>query len=173
MIELLLLRVVHILGGMFWVGSSLFTVLFLTPVLMRAGQSTASTVMAGLQARRLFTVLPTIGVLTIASGARLMWLTSGGFSRTYFTLPMGRMLAWGALFGVAAFLVAMLVIRPAAARALRLAAMLAESSADASDQQAISARLTRARVLTVRASATAMVLVVLSAMGMAAARYAS
>lgn len=172
MIELLLLRVVHILCGMFWVGSSLFTVLFLTPVLMRAGQSTASTVMAGLQARRLFTVLPTIGVLTIASGARLMWITSGGFSRTYFTLPMGRMLAWSALFGIAAFLVAMLVIRPASARALRLAAMLQEPGAS-SDHETISARLGRARVLTVRASAAAMVLVVLSAIGMAAARYAS
>ncbi len=172
MIELLLLRVVHILCGMFWVGSSLFTVLFLTPVLIRAGQSTASTVMAGLQARRLFTVLPTIGVLTIASGARLMWITSGGFSRTYFTLPMGRMLAWGALFGILAFLVAMLVIRPASARALRLAAML-QQPGSASDHATISAQLGRARMLTVRSSAAAMVLVVLSAIGMAAARYAT
>jgi hypothetical protein len=172
MIELLLLRVVHILCGMFWVGHSLFTVLFLTPVLMRAGQSTAATVMAGLKARQLYTVLPTIGVLTIASGARLMWITSGGFSRTYFTLPMGRMLAWGALFGIAAFCVSLLVVRPASSRALRLAAML-DAPGLANDHETISARLARARVLTVRASATAMVLVVLSAMGMAAARYAS
>jgi hypothetical protein len=63
--ELITLRLVHILCGIFWVGSGLFTSLFLLPALA-GSRSAMGPVMAGLQRRRLFTVLPTVGLLAIA-----------------------------------------------------------------------------------------------------------
>ena len=50
--ELLTLRLIHILGGIFWVGSMVFTTFFLAPVL-RSSPAMAGQVMAGLQKRRL------------------------------------------------------------------------------------------------------------------------
>ena len=69
--ELVVLRLVHILGGIFWLGSGLFTTFFLIPALGRAGPAAAGPVMGALQQRRLFTVLPVVALLTILSGVRL------------------------------------------------------------------------------------------------------
>jgi uncharacterized membrane protein len=130
MTEILVLRLVHVLGGIFWVGSGVFSALFLTPALMALGPA-AGQVMAELQRRRLFAVLPTVAVLTIASGLRLMWLTSGGFSRAYFATPMGAAFAAGGAAAVAAFLLSLMVARPAHLRSAALAAKLAGAPDDA------------------------------------------
>ena len=90
--EILVLRVVHVLGGVFWLGSGLFTSFFLMPAFAGSGPA-AGAVMAGLQRRRLFTVLPIVAVLTILSGLRLMWIASRGFSPVYFESGMGLTLA--------------------------------------------------------------------------------
>ena len=81
--ELIVLRLIHVLGGIFWVGSALFTAIYLVPSLAQAGPA-AGQVMGALQRRRLFIVLPTVAVLTVLSGIRLMQLTSDGFSAAYF-----------------------------------------------------------------------------------------
>ena len=39
--EILVLRLVHVLGGMFWVGSGLFSTFFLLPALAGAGPAAA------------------------------------------------------------------------------------------------------------------------------------
>ena len=101
--ELLLLRLVHILGGIFWVGSGLFTTFFLIPALGRTGPAAAGPVMGALQQRRLFTVLPTVAVLTILSGIRLLQITSAGFSGAYLATLTGRTFLWSGLAAIAAF----------------------------------------------------------------------
>lgn len=55
--ELIVLRLVRILCGIFWVGSGLFSSLFLAPALAGSGEAMGP-VMAGLQRRGLFTALP-------------------------------------------------------------------------------------------------------------------
>ena len=57
--EFLILRLIHILGGIFWVGSMVFTTFFLAPVI-RSSPAMAGQVMAGLQKRRLFVALPVV-----------------------------------------------------------------------------------------------------------------
>ena len=51
--EMLILRVVHVLGGIFWVGSALFMAFMLMPALASAGPA-AGAVMGAMQRRRLF-----------------------------------------------------------------------------------------------------------------------
>ena len=167
--ELLVLRVVHVLGGIFWVGSAIFTSMFLIPALATAGP-TAGQVMAGLQRRRLFTVLPIIAVLTILSGLRLMWLTSGGFSNAYFATPRGTTFAASGAAAIVAFLLSLLVGRPAAVRASALGPALA-SAADEATRARIGAQLASLRRRGEIASAIAVPLLVLGAAGMAVARY--
>ncbi len=167
--ELLVLRLVHILGGIFWVGSGLFTSFFLLPALGRSGPA-AGQVMAALQQRRVFTVVPAVAVLTILSGLRLMQITSGGFSSAYFATPVGRTFALSGAAAIVAFVVGMLVARPAGIRAASLGRTLATTTETAA-REALERDLGRARR---RAAATGWVaigLLVLSAAGMAVARY--
>src|SRR5688572_4160460 len=119
--EILILRLVHILGGSFWVGSGLFTTFFLVPALASSGPA-AGQVMAALQRRHLFTALPVSALLTILSGLRLMWIGSAGFAPAYFASASGGTLAASRAAAIVAFLLALLVARPAAVRPAQLGA---------------------------------------------------
>src|SRR5215210_4337928 len=116
--ELLVLRLIHILGGIFWVGSMFFSTFFLAPVL-RASPSVAGHVMTGLQKQRLFLVLPTVALITIASGIRLLFLASAGFSESYLSTATGRTFSASAVAAIIAFLLSILVSRPGFVRAGR------------------------------------------------------
>lgn len=167
--EILVLRLVHILGGIFWVGSGLFTSFFLIPALAQSGAA-AGQVMVALQQRRLFTVLPTVAVLTIVSGLRLMWITSGGFSPAYFGTTVARTYALSGAAAILAFLVSIVLARPAAVRAATLGRTLATTT-DSAAKSALTAEMESARRRGAVASTASIALLVFSAAGMAVARY--
>jgi uncharacterized membrane protein len=167
--ELLVLRLVHIVGGIFWVGTTLFASFFLLPALAQSGAA-AGQVMVGLQQRRLYTVLPTAAILTIVSGLRLMWIASGGFSRAYFSSPVGHTFALSGMAAIIAFFIGMLVARPAAVRVAALGRTVA-SSADTTARNALSAELERMRRRSAVANTIAAALLLFAAGGMAIARY--
>jgi hypothetical protein len=169
--EMLVLRLVHILGGIFWVGSTLFTSLFLLPALAQSGAG-AGQVMAALQQRRVFIILPIVAVLTIASGLRLMWITSVGFSPAYFNSPVGRTFALSGAAAIVAFVIGILAGRPAAMRAAALGRTLATTT-DASTRGSLESELTRVRRRAAVAGMVVLVLLLLGAGGMAIARYLS
>jgi uncharacterized membrane protein len=166
--EILVLRLVHILGGIFWVGSGLFTTFFLMPALAASGAA-AGQVIAGLQQRRLHIVMPIVGLLTIASGLRLMWIKSAGFAPAYFDSGVGRAFAWSGAAAILSFLISVGVARPVTVRAMKLTASLA--SGPDSAREAITAQLAGLRRSAMVASIIAVALVVLAAAGMAIARY--
>lgn len=169
--ELLVLRLVHVLGGIFWVGSGLFTTFFLMPALAQAGPATGP-VMAGLQRRRLFTALPLVALLTMLSGLRLMWILSGGFSRAYFETAGGLTYGLAGLAAVVAFVSSLAVVRPAAARSAQLGGALAGGAiADAAERERLTAELGRLGRRVAVGSLVAVALLVLAASGMAVARY--
>ena len=168
--EILVLRLVHVLGGTFWVGSALFSGLFLVPALASAGPAAAQ-VMGGLRQRRLFTVLPVVAVLTILSGLRLMWLTSGGFAPAYFMSPGGGVFAISGGAAVAAFALTLLVSRPTSARAMALGASI--DAADESSRAKLMAERERLRKRSAVSAQIGMYLLILGAAGMAVARYVS
>src|SRR5918999_5013981 len=127
MAELIVLRLIHILGGMIWVGAGVFNSFFLLPALAQAGP-VAGQVLAGLQRRRLFTILPVVALLTILSGVRLMQITSGGFSPAWFASAPGRTYAWSGVAAIVGFLIGVVIARPAAMRAARLGAAVAATT---------------------------------------------
>jgi uncharacterized membrane protein len=167
--EMLVLRLVHILGGMIWVGSGIFNSFFLLPTLAQAGPA-ASQVIAGLQRRRLFTILPIVALLTILSGIRLMQITSAGFSPAYFASTSGRTYAWSGVAAIVGFLVGIIVARPAAVRAGSIAATLGTTT-DEATRASLTATLERLRRRSSITSSLSVALVVLAAAGMAVARY--
>ena len=167
--EILVLRLVHILGGIFWLGSGLFTTFFLIPALGRVGPAAAGPVMGALQARRLFVVLPVVALLTMLSGFRLLHIASGGFAAGYFSSRPGQTLLWSGIAAVLAFLLSLLVARPAAVRAGALGASLA--TLPEPERGARAAEMARLQRRSGGASVAAMVLLIGAAAGMAVARY--
>jgi uncharacterized membrane protein len=165
--ELLVLRLIHILGGIFWVGSGLFTSLFLFPVLSQSGPA-ASQILAGLQRRRFMTILPINAIITMLAGVRLMQITSGGFSRAYFASPMGKTYALAAIAAILSFLVGVIIGRPGALRMTRLTQMAASGE---QDREKLAAEMRAVQRRVAIAATVAMVLLLLSAAGMAIARY--
>lgn len=120
-LEILLLRLVHVLGGIFWAGGGIYGALFVTPALIAAGPA-AAPIIADMQRRKLFTVLPVVAILTMLSGLRLLWIVSGGFGAAYFGTRQGLTYALAGGASIVAFLVALTVARPAGVRLGQLAA---------------------------------------------------
>src|ERR1700674_518841 len=113
--EILVLRLIHILSGITWVGSGIYTSFFLVPALS-SSPAIMGQVVAGLQRRRFFLIIQIVAALTILSGLRLLWIDSAGFGGSYFATGPGRTFA---ISGVAALIAAVLsfgVARPAMVR---------------------------------------------------------
>jgi uncharacterized membrane protein len=167
MAELIVLRLVHILGAILWLGSGLFTTFFLMPAMTKAGPAVAGPIIANLQQRRMFTVLPISALLTILSGIRLMMIVSAG-NPQWFASPMGRTYSISGAFAIVSFLTAIIIGRPATVRMGKL------SQSPVSDGASKEARAAEIRSLQKRATWStqiAIVLLILAAAGMAVARY--
>lgn len=168
MAEILVLRLVHVLAGTFWVGTTVFTAAFLLPVLSEAGPA-AGNIMAGLQRRKLMVWMPIIALLTLLSGLRLLWLVSGGFSPVYFETSRGLTFALSGTFAVLAFLLGLLVGRPAMQRVGTLTQAVA--SAEGGDRDRLLSEVQALRKVSARTGLWAAVLLVFATAGMAVARY--
>jgi uncharacterized membrane protein len=131
--ELLVLRFVHVVGAVFWVGTGLFTSLFLVPAIVPLGP-TAGQVMGALAQRKLYTILPIVAMLTMLSGVRLMLIASAG-SSAYFASTPGRVYSAAALTSVIGFLLSTFVTRPVAMRGVQLGAQMAQAADDATRQR--------------------------------------
>lgn len=157
MFLLLLMRLLHILSGIFWVGTMMFSTAFLMPAFKDAGPDGAK-VGAALAKRRFMVVMPIAALVTILSGLWLFWRVSGGFQETFMQSHMAKALSFGAACAIVALIIGFVVVRPAMMQAVALAQ---------SDPQ-------RAQVLRVRADVMGRVvtaLIVLAAAAMAVARY--
>ncbi len=166
--ELLILRLLHVLGAILWVGSGLFTYLFLMPAI-KPGTPAFGEVMGGLQRRKLFTVLPVAAIVTMLSGLRLMQIMSNGFSSEYFQLRSGRMFAAAGLASVIAFVLSLVVSRPAG---VRMGALMAKRpQASEAERASLDGRLATLRKRSGISTVVAMTLIILAASGMAIARY--
>jgi uncharacterized membrane protein len=166
--ELIVLRVVHILAALFWVGSAIYSTVFLVPALATLGP-TAGQVFAALQKRKLMTTMFAASVLAILSGLRLLWITSGGMSAAYLATPVGRGFAWSGAIALVAFLIGVFFSRPSGLRMGRIGAQLAAATPE--ERPALAAEMQRLRRRNTTSSLTVTVLLVLAAAGMAVARY--
>jgi uncharacterized membrane protein len=156
---LFLLRLLHVVGGVYWGGAIFFTVLFLGPSIRDAGPDGAK-VMQRIQARGFMTWTPIVALLVILSGIELLRRISGNFHPAWFGTPGGITYSTGMLVTIVAFVIGFFVMRPAMAEAGRLAAAGGDMS----------------RVNALRARATAMsrivaVLLLIAVVTMAVGRY--
>ena len=167
--EILVLRLVHVVGGIFWVGAGLLNFLYIAPALAAAGPAAAGPVMQTLRRRRLFVVLPTVAVLTLLSGLRLMMIQSGGFDAAYFRTGFGGTLGAGGAAAILAFVIGIAFAMPAQKRMAAIGPQMA--GADDATRGALQAEMARLQSRLRVVGPLVTVLLVLAAVAMALARY--
>src|SRR5262244_1789495 len=101
---MLVLRFLHIISGVFWVGGSLFAARFLMPSLRAAGPA-AGPVLAELAKRRVPAAMMGASLVNVASGIWMMVIVSGGAPGVWMLSPMGRTIAIGGGLAILAVIV--------------------------------------------------------------------
>lgn len=141
---LALLRFLHIVAGSLWVGFIVFNAFLLGPAIQDAGPGAAS-IMPALARRRMMTILPALALVSILSGLWLFWLVSGSELGAYLQTATGAALGLGAISALVAYVIGMLIARPAMLRAGALLQQLETLSAEERAQRLEEAGRLRAR----------------------------
>jgi len=116
---MLFLRLLHIVLGVYWAGTIIFTALYLEPSVRAAGPP-GGQVMTQLIRRGHLNVMPAVALITILTGIDLYRRVSGGFQMDWITSPRGVALIIGAVAAIVAFVVGVFVLRATSLRIIAL-----------------------------------------------------
>jgi uncharacterized membrane protein len=167
---MVVLRVVHILAGIFWVGTLLFLLGFLLPAVRATGPGGGAFMQSLLRRTRFMLAMPVAALVTTAAGVLLYYRVSDHFNSDWMGSTGGVVLSIGALAGIGAFLIGIIVVRPTTERLGRLLSDMSGQQGPPSEGQ--SAEMRRLQERNGRVSLYVAVLMIVSVVGMAAARYA-
>jgi uncharacterized membrane protein len=167
-VTMVLLRLLHVGLGVFWVGTMIFNAAFLGPSVRDAGPDGAK-VMAGIMQRRFMDIMPIVALITVLSGLWLYWKASGGLQPAYVHSAPGITFAVGGVLGIIAYAVGITVVRPSMMNAVRLGPTVAQASP--AERDALAARVQAYRARAMGAGKVVAVLLGLAAAAMGVARY--
>jgi uncharacterized membrane protein len=115
---LLILRLIHVIASVCWVGGAFVFFLFIEPT-AKALAPTGMEFVKHMVTKRRFSIFMVIASsLTVLSGAILIWQTSGGQLGNYASTGPGLGFTLGSIVGILVYLVGMFGVNP---RAIRLA----------------------------------------------------
>ena len=166
---LILVRMIHIVVAVCWVGAVVFMAAFLLPTMQAVGPA-AGPVMGHLtQVKKLPMYMMAGVLLTVFSGLALYWYDSAGFTSAWMHSGPGKTFGLGAAPGIIVAVMGMAVNSPTAKKLGALGATIRASGAPPSAEQA--AEMERLQHRLAGAMTVAAVLLVIAAAAMAAARY--
>ena len=166
---LILFRIIHVLAGVFWVGTAVFTAAFLVPTVRAIGPAGGPVMQQLAQVRKLPLYLMAAMILTLLSGIGLYSRASGGFSSAWMQSGPGITFGIGGALGLVAGLIGMFIVSPTAKRTGALAAAMQGAGKPPSPEQQAEMQRLQARAGTY--SALGAGLLVLATTAMAVARY--
>jgi uncharacterized membrane protein len=100
-----ILRLIHILSGVFWVGTAFFAGLFLEPAVRDTGEAGQKMMGHMIAKGRMSTRVTVAAALTVLAGATLYWIDSHGFTSPWTGSGPGWGFGIGGLLGIAGFLI--------------------------------------------------------------------
>ena len=166
--DLLLLRLIHILAGIYWVGSAFVFFLFVQPTVQATTPEGQRFMLHLLRNRRYTEVGLGAAILAVAAGAILFWRDSNGLQLAWMSRPPGLGFTVGALAGPTA-LTLFLIAYPTGRRLVDIGSRLeAERRPPTDDEQRT---LASAQQTVRRAGLTILVLLAIAAASMSTARY--
>lgn len=166
-----ILRVLHILGGVFWVGVAIFIAAFLGPSLRAVGPAGGAVMTQLTQVRRLPLWMMVAMSVTLIAGFLLYWANARTGGSAWLGSGPGRTFGLGGLLALAGGVLGMAVTAPTGRKLGALGAALA-AAGRAPTAEELATLQTLQRRLATAATAVA-VLVSLATVAMAVARYVS
>ena len=109
---MVVLRIVHILAGVFWVGAALTVILFIQPTAKEVGPAAGPFMSHLAGSKRLVDFVLGAAGLTILAGLLMYWRVSGGLDPDWIGSTYGLSITVGALCGIGAVAIAGSVVRP-------------------------------------------------------------
>jgi hypothetical protein len=167
MIVTIVLRIVHILAGVFWAGSTFFLVGFISRTAGAAGEAGGRFMERLMTQTRFPAALGISGGLTILAGLALYGMDSR-FSAAWMTSPTGLTFGIAGLAAILSLPVGALAA-PSGRKLGELSRRVEASGAPATAEQVAEIDVLRQRIA--RASGVGAVLLVIAVVGMAIARY--
>jgi hypothetical protein len=169
LLPLYALRVLHIVVGVFWVGTVIFMAAFLSPSVRAAGPGGGAVIQQIVGVRRLPIWLMGGMAVTLLSGLGLYWRDSAGFHSAWLGSGAGKTFGLGAAVAIGASILGMAINMPTGRRLADILGRLQSAGRPPTpDEQATLAAL-QARLG--RASVVAAILLVIATLLMAIARY--
>ena len=166
---MIVLRIVHILAGVFWVGSAAMFFMYVQPTAKALGPAGAPFMTHLVQQKRVPVVLLWCAGTTITAGLLLYWRTSGGFDTDWITSETGMAFTIGGLATIVAFMLGLFIAKPAADRMGAVAAQAAAAGGPPSQEQA--AQIAASQATLRKIGITNLTLLTLAVILMAVARY--
>ena len=111
-----ILRLVHILAGVFWAGANLMMAGFINPSVKATAPDSGKFMQYLAQKSGYPRSAEIAGWLTVLAGLALYWLVSGGFQPAWITSRHGLALTIGGLLAIAGLIVGYTIQKPAAKR---------------------------------------------------------
>jgi hypothetical protein len=169
MTSLIILRLIHILFGVFWAGTATFMAFFLIPAL-KADPATLGKVGAAMNARGVHKYLGIAAVLTLLSGLWMLWIVSGGDIGAYARTRHGHGFTTAGGLAILAFLGGLLFARPLGIKAGVIGAQMATAT-DPAEKQRLGAEMAAVAKKSAIATTIVVALLLVAVAGMAVARY--
>ena len=163
------LRLVHIISGVFWVGSVMFTTLLLGPTLRALGPGAGPVMNQLVKVRKLPMVMMTSALLTMAAGIWLLMIDSAGQPGVWMKSGTGKTFGAGAVFAILAFALGIAVNMPTSKRIAALGSAAAARGGPPNPEEQAELQRLQGRLST--ASQIVTLLLVLATAAMAIAQY--
>lgn len=141
-----MLRTIHVVGGVLWVGSIFFFAMFILPSVKAIGPAAGPMMGQLTNARKLPIWLVSLGTFTVVSGVWLYYIDSNGFDPVWMGSGPGRVFGLGGAFAILSYLMGITLNMPLAKKVGAMTAQFAAaggppSAADAAKLQAMQMRL--------------------------------
>ena len=167
-VTLIVLRVIHIVSGIAWVGAGALVVLYIRPTLFALGPDAEKVVNELFVRRKLPVYFAVVSTLTVLAGALLYWRASG-LQWVFVTRPTGLGLTIGAVAGLVAWPIAILALPRAFAGVGEVGAEMKAAGGPPTPE--LIGRLRAAQARITRLSYVLLTLLTVAAVFMAIARY--
>ncbi len=143
---LIVLRLLHIVGGVIWAGASLMLTFIVEPAVIASGED-GTRFMQRLTAQgRFANYMLVSAVTTVAAGATLIWIVSGGFSRAWVSSGPGLGFILGGSAALIAFFIGYLVQNRTTERMVHLGRTITSAGSPPTQDQMAMMQTYRTRI---------------------------
>jgi hypothetical protein len=168
-IYVIILRILHIGGGIFWAGAGLFMAWFLAPAVRQAGPAGGAVMLRLNRGTRWSLAISLASVLTVLSGILLYVRNGTATAWTYMSSGTGITITLGAITGIISLIIGGALVGPTSAKISDLGEKMAANDGPPSAEDGATMAALQSKMGS--ASRTQAITLLLSVLLMAVARY--